>query len=55
LPALNLEAPSGFYWLPFNKAELQFYNIRHTQHHTGQLADRLRTAANLGVDWVGLR
>ena len=52
VPSLDLEAPSGFYWLPFNKLELQFYNIRHIQHHTGQLADRLRNAANVGVGWV---
>jgi len=52
VPELNLSAPSGFHWLPFNKAELQFYNIRHLQHHTGQLADRLRTVANVGVGWV---
>ncbi|HTP85843.1 MAG TPA: DinB family protein [Bryobacteraceae bacterium] len=51
-PLLDLDAPSGFPWLHFNKLELQFYNIRHVQHHTGQLADRLRTAANIGVDWV---
>ena len=52
VPAPDLGAPSGFYWLPFNKLELQFYNIRHVQHHTGQLADRLRNAANVGVAWV---
>jgi hypothetical protein len=53
VPDLDLGAASGFSWLPFNKLELQFYNIRHIQHHTGQLADRLRTAANLGLMWVG--
>ena len=37
---------------PFNKMELQLYNLRHLQHHTGQLAARLRTAANLAVTWV---
>ncbi len=52
VPALDLAAPSGFDWLPFNKLELQFYNIRHIQHHTGQLADRLRTVANIGLPWV---
>lgn len=52
VPAPDLEAPSGFWWLPFNKLELQLYNIRHLQHHTGQLADRLRTAAGIGVEWV---
>jgi hypothetical protein len=52
VPALDLEAASGFHWLPFNKMELQFYNIRHLQHHTGQLADRLRTEMNVGIAWV---
>ena len=52
VPAIDLEAPSGFPWLSFNKLELQFYNIRHLQHHTGQLADRLRTAMNIGTPWV---
>jgi hypothetical protein len=44
-------APSGFYWLDFSKLELQFYNIRHLQHHTGQLAERLRTRAGIGLPW----
>lgn len=52
VPTLNLESESGFYWLPFNKLELQFYNIRHLQHHTGQLADRLRTAAHSSLPWT---
>jgi hypothetical protein len=50
--SLDLEASSGFYWLPFNKFELQFYNIRHLAHHTGQLAERLRATANIGLPWV---
>jgi len=49
---LNLEAASGFYWLPFDKLELQLYNIRHLAHHTGQLAERLRSQANIGISWV---
>jgi len=52
VPALDFAALSGFSWLPFNQLELQFYNIRHLQHHTAQLADRLRTTANLSVAWV---
>jgi hypothetical protein len=52
---LNLESSeSGFSWLPFGKLELQFYNIRHLQQHTGELCERLGTAAGLDVDWVGL-
>jgi hypothetical protein len=49
---LDLQAPSGFSWLPFSKLELQFYNIRHLAHHTGQLAERLRSQAGMGVPWV---
>ena len=52
VPALDLEAASGFDWLPFDKLELQFYNIRHTQHHTGQLSERLRTSSDAGIRWV---
>jgi hypothetical protein len=55
IPIVFLESGSGFSWLPFNKLELQFYTIRHLQHHTGQLVDRLRNAVNLGVGWVGSR
>ncbi len=49
----RLDADSGFYWLPFNKFELQLYNIRHIQHHTGQLTDRLRQAAMLAFAGSG--
>jgi hypothetical protein len=55
IPIVCLEASSGFHWLPFSKLELQLYTIRHLQHHTGQLVDRLRNAVNLGVGWVGSR
>jgi len=52
--ALDLEAPdSGFSWYRMSKLEHQFVSLRHLQHHTGQLADRLRQAANRGVAWVG--
>lgn len=46
------KAESGFFWLPFNKLELQFYNIRHIHQHTGQLADRLRERQGVGLGWV---
>jgi DinB superfamily len=55
VPLVRLEDGSGFSWLPFNKLELQFYNIRHLQHHAGQLAEMLRNAADVGVGWVGSR
>jgi hypothetical protein len=52
---LDLEAESGFPWLPFNKLELQFYNIRHIQQHTGELMERLGTRAQIDVEWVGMK
>lgn len=52
---LNFEAPAGFYWLPFNKLELQFYNIRHLMLHSGELAERLWQAAGVEGRWVGKR
>ncbi len=53
--SLDLDGPSGFDWLPFNKMEHQFYNIRHLQQHTGELCERLGTEAGIDVDWVGIR
>jgi hypothetical protein len=51
---LDLESSeSGFYWLPFNKLELQFYNIRHLQQHIGELCERLGREAGVDVNWVG--
>jgi hypothetical protein len=49
--ALVLEAPSGFEWLRFNKLETQFYNLRHLQHHVGELCERLGAAGEIEVDW----
>ena len=46
-------AESEFYWYQMPKLEHQFVNLRHIQHHTGQLADRLRQEADQGVEWVG--
>jgi uncharacterized damage-inducible protein DinB len=36
-----------------SRAELHIYNIRHIQHHAGQLSLRLRVETGEGVDWVG--
>ena len=52
IPDTNLEAESGFHWLPFDKLELQFYNIRHIQQHTGELYERLGTQENIELHWV---
>jgi hypothetical protein len=54
--ALDLAAEtSGFSWLPFGKLELQLYNIRHLQQHTGELMERLGTRENIEVDWIGMK
>jgi hypothetical protein len=55
VPALDLEAPSGFEWIPFNKLELQFYTIRHIPHHTGELCERLGASGNVEVPWIGAK
>lgn len=52
--ALDLEAQDcGFWWYKLSKLEHQFVNLRHLAHHTGQLADRLRATADLGISWYG--
>ncbi len=54
IPSLDLDSDqSGFDWLPFGKLELQIYNIRHLQQHTGELCERLG-AAGVDVEWVGM-
>jgi len=51
---LDLAAPeSGFSWYKMSKLEHQFVNLRHIQHHTGQLAERIRQATGRGIEWVG--
>lgn len=52
VPSINPEAESGFFWLSFNKLELQLYNIRHIQQHTGELYERLGVRAGAELDWV---
>ncbi len=47
----SLERESGFSWLPFSRGELHLYNIRHVQHHTGQLSAYLRRIVEDGERW----
>jgi len=51
----HAEAASGFYWLAFGKLELQFYNIRHIQQHTGELCERLGASGDVEIGWVGVK
>src|SRR5580698_6088469 len=54
--ALDLDrADSGFHWYRMSKLEHQFVNIRHIQHHAGQLIDRVRSTADVGIGWVAAR
>lgn len=49
---MDLDAPSGFYWLPPDKLEQQIYNIRHLQLHTGELCERLGAKGEVEVGWI---
>ena len=52
IAALELTAESGFPWLPFGPVERLAYNLRHLQHHAGQLSERIRQDTGDGVAWV---
>jgi uncharacterized damage-inducible protein DinB len=54
----SLQGWSGFSWRKISRCELHIYNIRHIQHHAGQLSAYLRRVdATLGnpktLPWVG--
>ncbi len=56
--AESLQGPSGFPHRPDTRGELYIYNLRHVQHHTGQLSAYLRRVdpdRNHSEDlpWVG--
>lgn len=53
IPATDFSAPSGFSWIPFNKFELLLYNLRHLQHHTAELMNKLDVNAGIEIDWIG--
>jgi hypothetical protein len=50
--ALPLAGGSGFEWYPISRLELHLMSIRHVQHHTAQLIERLRTHGVRGIDWA---
>ena len=55
--ASSLSAPCSFARREFSRTELHIYNIRHIQHHTGQLSAYLRRADPAlrdpnALDWV---
>jgi hypothetical protein len=56
LAVIDLESSaSGFSWLSFGKLELQIYNIRHLQHHTAELMERLGERSKIDINWVGTK
>ena len=44
--------PSPFEWHGFPKIDLVDYNLRHLQHHVGQLDIILRREQNMGNPWI---
>lgn len=53
--AASLEGPSGFSRLPISRGELHLYNLRHIQHHTGQMSAYLRRVDPTLMDTTALR
>lgn len=49
--AESLSVRSPFSWLPFSRAEVHVYNIRHIQHHAAQLILRLRREYRQEMPW----
>ena len=49
--AETLAGPSSFDHLPFTRAELHLYNLRHIQHHAAQCIMRLRLDAKENMRW----
>ncbi|MBL7975632.1 MAG: DinB family protein [Candidatus Kapabacteria bacterium] len=49
----DYDAPSGISWISFNRFGLYMYNLRHLQHHIGQLSERIRQVTGSGTGWIG--
>jgi len=54
IPIMNFDEPTGATGNLANKFELQIYNIRHIQQHTGELYQRL-SPYNLKLGWASQR
>jgi uncharacterized damage-inducible protein DinB len=53
MTAAQAQKRCGFFWYEVTVLELLLLNLRHVQHHTGQLVAALRRRRNIGVEWVG--
>jgi len=54
IPIMDLDEHTGATGALANKFELQLYNIRHIQQHTGELYQRL-SHYNLKLEWASQR
>ena len=45
----------GFWWYELNVGEFLLNNLRHAQHHAGQLTLLLRRHADTGIIWFGTK
>ena len=52
ISTLPLSENSGFEWYPYSRPELHINNIRHVQHHTAQLIERMKTKGITGFPWA---
>lgn len=48
---LSFNESSGFEWYPYSRLELHINNIRHIQHHTAQIIERLKSKKITGFNW----
>lgn len=51
IKTLPLKEDSGFEWYPYSRLELHINNIRHIQHHTAQIIERLKAKGITGFAW----
>jgi len=45
----------GFWWYKLNVGEFLLNNLRHAQHHAGQLILLLRRRVDIGIGWLGTK
>lgn len=51
IEALALHETSGFEWYPYTRLEMHINSIRHIQHHTAQIIERLKANGINGFPW----
>jgi len=51
IEALPLDVNSGFEWYPYSRLELHINTIRHIQHHSAQIIERLKAKGITGFPW----